>query len=66
MDKDVNVEWLPFKEGNNFLIIDDEFTIQKDANKDRMTFWAQLYGDILEDYLKLFLWKKRLLLFFGW
>lgn len=55
MDEDVTVEWLPFKQENNFLIINDEFSMQKDVNKDRMTFWAQLYNDILGDYSKLFL-----------
>lgn len=54
MDGMVKVMWEPKGKDDNYMEIDLEPTMKKAMMKDRITFWANIYKDVLGDYFKLF------------
>lgn len=54
LDKDVNIEWLPVKNGKNCMIIDKNLTMHDYVNKERIKFWADIYKPTLGEFYQLF------------
>ena len=50
----VKVKWEPKGEVDNYMEINVEPTMKKGMLKDRLTFWAAFYKNVLGDYFKLF------------
>ncbi|XP_053597539.1 esterase FE4-like [Microplitis demolitor] len=48
------VKWEPMGADGNYLDIGNDLTMKKSILKERVDFWADIYKDVLGDYVKLF------------